>query len=94
MSTPDRIYGIWVPSKGWLKIKDDVYAETDLELLKEVCKFIGMKSSIRILDKSCHKELEVLYLQKESKKLWHSFRNYLAPRINKLHYKIKTGNSG
>jgi len=73
----NRFYGVWIPSSGWLKIKDDIYAETDLELLKEVCKFIGMKSSIRILDKSCHKELEALYLQNESRSKWHFFKNFL-----------------
>lgn len=78
----NKMYGIWLKGKGWLRGKDDVISFSDYSFAMEVSGIIHAK--VRRIDESW-KDLEVHYLEQETKgqSLWHIFKNSSQPNNNK-----------
>ena len=74
-------YGVWIPNQGWLKGKD-VFADISYEKAKQVARLIGRNARVRYIDISII-DLEHLYLQQESRSLWHTFRNWFHKNASK-----------
>lgn len=82
------LYGIWIFSKGWLRIKDDFFATDSYVFANEVSNNIG-NSRPRILDNNSviNEALETLYLKQESTKqesrsICHIFKNLFKSKID------------
>ena len=61
------MYGIWLRGRGWLRGKD-IFADYSLTKAEQVAYLVG--GSVRFIDKSIQ-DLEQLYLERESRTLWH-----------------------
>lgn len=62
------MYGVWIPSKGWLRAKD-VFVDYDLVKVKEVAKrFRRKKATVYYIDQSLiDMEDKLLEAEKENK---------------------------
>lgn len=68
-------YGVWIPHQGWLRAKQGEFADYDYAKAKQVAKAIGRGAKVLFIDKSIV-DLERLYLEQESRTLWHTFKNF------------------
>jgi len=78
--TDRKMYGVWIPRQGWLR-GADVFADYDIEIAHQVARLIGKSAKVRYIDKSIV-ELERLYLEQETRSLWHIFKTYLERKNN------------
>jgi hypothetical protein len=77
MSTNDTviIYGIWIPSKGWLRDdKGNIFGDENKVKCQEVAKLIGQRSKVFFIDDAIQ-NLEKEYLAQEKRK-WHISKIY------------------
>lgn len=74
-------YAVWIRGKGWLRGEKDVLAFASFAFALQVAKCLGWGASVRFVDQSA-KDLERIYLEHESRSLWHIFRNLFAHKNN------------
>lgn len=77
-------YGVWLPGKGFLKVRrtndvDGVFSSLKREIAAEVARNIGNGAQVRYIDNSIV-DLEPLMLANEAKtvryKLWRIWKNF------------------
>ena len=74
-NTDKPMYGVWIPRSGWLRIKDDVFADFNPDKAAQVAKHAG--GQVRFIDPSIV-ELEPLYLEREGRNLWKKLTSLLS----------------
>ena len=90
-NVPPVLYGIWIPGRGWLKVRRDEtgtltpFADIHPEVTREVARHIGQGAQIRYIDAAIA-SLEAELLKQESdqrnriKKLWDTSINSLRSK--------------
>lgn len=76
------MYGIWMPSRGWIRGKDGVFADYSLEKSLQVARLIGRGASVRYIDDSIV-SLENSYLENEKRNLWNRLLVLLKKSIKR-----------
>ncbi len=78
------IFGIWLPSVGWLKAKDDFIVYSNTAQAQQVAHNVGKGARLYYADSSVvvMDELQRLYLEQEQRTLCHYFNSLLRCKTN------------
>ena len=71
----EKIYGIWIPGKGWLHTGSSIFADPHKDVAEEVARCYGKRSIVRYVDESIT-NLESAYLECEKENLWHILTSF------------------